>query len=70
MDVPPPDPAKLLEQWMEWERGDATPGRAIANMKTAGLRVLLEQLVAAQTGSQASPAAIDEDAAAAWHPTV
>ena len=27
VDRPPPDPAKLLAQWMEWERGEATPGR-------------------------------------------
>jgi hypothetical protein len=44
MDVPPPDPKKLLETWMEWERGDATPGRVMANLKTGGLRELLEQL--------------------------
>jgi hypothetical protein len=46
MERPPPDPAKLLSYWMEWERADATPGRAMANMKTGGLRELLEQLVA------------------------
>jgi hypothetical protein len=45
MERPPPDPAKLLAAWMEWERADATPGRAMANLKTAGLRELLEQLV-------------------------
>jgi hypothetical protein len=44
MDIPAPDPAKLLVQWMEWEKGDVTPGRAMANLKTGGLRVLLEQL--------------------------
>ena len=42
---PPPDPEKLLEFWMEWERGDATPGRAMANLKTGGMRELLEQIV-------------------------
>jgi hypothetical protein len=42
---PPPDPEKLLEFWMEWERGDATPGRVLANLKTGGMRELLEQLV-------------------------
>jgi hypothetical protein len=46
MERPPPDPAKLLSYWMEWERADATPGRAMANLKTGGLRELLEQLVA------------------------
>jgi hypothetical protein len=36
----------MLEQWMEWERGDETPGRVLANLKTSGLRDLLEQIVA------------------------
>jgi hypothetical protein len=44
-DRPPPDPAKLLAAWMEWEQGEATPGRVMANLKTAGLRELLEALV-------------------------
>jgi hypothetical protein len=42
---PPPDPTKLLAQWMEWERGEENPGRVMANLKTGGLRELLEQLV-------------------------
>jgi hypothetical protein len=46
MDRPPPDPAKLLAQWMEWETGETTPGRVMANMKTGGLRDLLEALAA------------------------
>ncbi len=44
MEAPTPDPNKLLQTWMEWERGEVTPGRVMANMKTAGLRQLLEQL--------------------------
>ena len=44
MDLPPPDPKKLLTYWMEWERGETPPGRVISNLKTAGLRELLEQL--------------------------
>lgn len=47
-DHPPPDPAKLLVHWMEWERGDELPGRVLANLKTAGLRELLESTVSAQ----------------------
>jgi hypothetical protein len=47
MERPPPDPAKLLEAWMEWERGDLPPGRVMANLKTGGLRILLEALVEA-----------------------
>jgi hypothetical protein len=48
MDVPPPDPQKLLAYWMEWERGEVPPGRVMSNLKTAGLRTLLEQLGAEQ----------------------
>jgi hypothetical protein len=45
MDKPPPDPQKILSYWMEWERGEESPGRVIANLKTAGLPELLAQLV-------------------------
>ena len=41
---PPPDPAKLLAFWMEWEKGETPPGRVITNLKIAGLRELLESL--------------------------
>lgn len=44
MDRPPPDPRKLLDHWMEWEKGDTTPGTVLKNLKIAGLRDLLEQL--------------------------
>jgi hypothetical protein len=46
-DRPPPEPEKLLSDWMEWERGETMPGRVISNLKTHGLRELLEALVAA-----------------------
>lgn len=45
-DRPPPDPEKLLDLWMEWERGDSTPGRVMSNLKTAGLREFLESAIA------------------------
>jgi hypothetical protein len=32
---------------MEWEKGEETPGRVIANLKTSGMRELLEALAAA-----------------------
>jgi hypothetical protein len=48
MDIPPPDPEKLLASWMEWERGETPPGRVMANLKTGGLRDLLEALVVAK----------------------
>ena len=44
VDVPSPDPAKLLAFWMEWERGETPPGRVMSNLKTGGLRELLEHL--------------------------
>jgi len=44
METPAPDPSKLLQFWMEWERGETTPGRVMANLKTGGLRQLLEDL--------------------------
>jgi hypothetical protein len=68
MDRPLPDPAKLLEEWMEWERGEATPGRVMANLKTAGLRDLLEHLVAS-TGAPPPTEPAEADTSA-WTPTV
>ena len=46
MDIPPPDPKKLLAYWMEWEKGETPPGRVMSNLKTAGMRELLEGLAA------------------------
>ncbi len=46
MELPEPDSSKLLQSWMEWERGEVTPGRVMANLKTGGMRQLLEGLVA------------------------
>ena len=50
-DRPPADPAKLLADWMEWERGETQPGRVMSNLKTHGLRDLLESLATAGQGS-------------------
>ena len=58
MDIPPPDPQKLLTHWMEWERGEVTPGRVLANLKTAGMREVLEQLASASQ-AQEPPAAAE-----------
>ncbi|HSS10421.1 MAG TPA: death domain-containing protein [Acidimicrobiales bacterium] len=69
MDRPLPDPAKLLNEWMEWERGEATPGRVMANLKTAGLRDLLEQLVH-EPVSPTEPNQPAEADPSAWTPTV
>ncbi|MGZ4683153.1 MAG: hypothetical protein ACXWCM_16550 [Acidimicrobiales bacterium] len=56
MELPPPDPAKLLAYWNEFEEGRESPGRVLANLKTAGMAELLNALVAAQ----AAPAAAGE----------
>jgi hypothetical protein len=45
METPAPEPAKLLAFWEEWERGETPPGRTMANLKTHGLPVLLQQLI-------------------------
>ena len=50
---PSPNPAKLLDQWMEWERGETPPGRVLSNLKTGGLREVLEELVAKTEAAQA-----------------
>ena len=75
MDRPPPDPAKLLEAWMEWEHGDVTPGRVMATMKTGGLRDLLEAATATTAAAQPSSPSEDsppaEDASTdTWTPVV
>lgn len=36
---------------MEWETGETPPGRVISNLKTAGMKELLEALVEAQRES-------------------
>jgi hypothetical protein len=48
MDIPPPDPEKLLAVWTEWERGETPPGRVMSNLKTGGLPDLLRALVEAK----------------------
>lgn len=55
MDVPPPDPQKLLAYWNEWERGEVPPGRVMSNLKTGGLRTLLEQLASGTTVPASEP---------------
>ncbi len=52
MEKPSPDPTKLLNHWMEWERGETTPGDVMKNLKVGGVRELLEALVA--SGESAS----------------
>lgn len=49
MDIPPPNPTSLLDHWMEWERGETTPGDLMKQLKMGGMRVILETIV--ETGS-------------------
>jgi hypothetical protein len=44
-EQPPPDLTKLLIAWEEWEKGELPPGKVLANLKTAGLAQILQQLV-------------------------
>ena len=44
MELVLPDPAKLLAFWTEWERGETPPGRVMSNLKTGGMKELLESL--------------------------
>ncbi len=43
-EAPAPDLTKLISAWEEWEAGEQSPGRALANMKTAGLPQVLREL--------------------------
>ncbi len=45
METPPPDPEKLLDHWMEWERGEVSPGDLLKQLKMGGMRQLLDTLV-------------------------
>jgi hypothetical protein len=73
MDRPPPDPAKLLDAWMEWERGETPPGRVMSNLKTGGLREMLEELVAVGGANRQAVGSTMDDgdpSAESWKPVV
>ncbi len=59
-EKPPPDPAKLLAAWMEWERGETPPGRVISNLKMGGMRDVLEALALTVEASAAEASAVNE----------
>lgn len=42
---PAPDLNKLQNAWDEWERGEQLPGKVLANLKTAGMAEVLNELV-------------------------
>jgi hypothetical protein len=35
----------MQKAWDEWERGEQSPGKVLANLKTAGFAVVLAQLI-------------------------
>lgn len=44
-EMPDPDLSQILAAWERWESGEDTPGRVLADMKTAGLDRVLADLV-------------------------
>lgn len=42
---PAPDLTKLRAAWDEFERGEQLPGKVLANLKTAGLADVLDELI-------------------------
>jgi hypothetical protein len=44
-DRPAPDLQKLILAWEQFEVGEEAPGRVLANLKTAGLPEVLQQLL-------------------------
>ena len=42
---PAPDLTKLMSAWEEFERGEQPPGKVLANLKTAGLPDVLQELI-------------------------
>jgi len=45
-DRPAPDLQKLIAAWEQFEAGEESPGRVLANLKTAGLAEVLQELSA------------------------
>jgi len=43
-DTPPPDLAKLIAAWEQWEAGEEAQRKVLATLKTAGLPAVLRQL--------------------------
>ncbi len=41
---PEPDLTKLVAAWQSFERGEEAPGKVLANLKTAGLADVLDEL--------------------------
>ena len=67
MDIPPPDPQKLLDHWMECERGETPPGRSWRTSRPAGCARCSS---ISPAGADPRPAAppLDRPGRAAGHP--
>jgi hypothetical protein len=64
VDRPPADPSKLLASWAEWETGETPPGRVVSNLKTGGLRDVLDHV---GTSDEAAPEGVaPAEALEAW----
>jgi len=59
METPLPDPAALLARWMEWERGETSPGKVLSDLKRAGMRQLLESAVLVEAAEAEGPDEIE-----------
>jgi len=59
METPLPDPAALLARWMEWERGETSPGKVLSDLKRAGMRQLLESAVLVEAAEAEGPGEIE-----------
>ena len=53
MQRPRADPVKLLASWKDGENGEITPGRVMADLKTGGLRDVLEHLASEAAAERA-----------------
>lgn len=53
---PAPDLIKLLAAWNEWETGQETPGRVLADLKKSGLADVLAELI--ESGWVPSPSEV------------
>jgi hypothetical protein len=64
VERPPADPSKLLASWAEWETGETPPGRVVSNLKTGGLRDVLDHV---GTTADAAPEGVaPAEALEAW----
>lgn len=56
VERPLANPRELLRIWMEWEKGEATPGKVMSDLKRLGLREYLEGLADQMPADQEEPA--------------